>query len=188
MENEIWKDVPDYEGLYQVSNLGRVKSLERTRKGNGGSICKVKEKLLSLKIDKYGYVCYTLCKDGRLFYFTAHRLVALAFIDNPNPYSFNQINHIDGNKRNNTSQNLEWCDAKHNQNEAVRLGLRGGKPYKPRVDSSKIDQIDLIGNLIKRYDNLAQAERENGISKTAICNCLNRRSKTSSGFFWKYAK
>lgn len=188
MSEEIWKDIPGYEGLYKVSNFGRVKSLARMRRGNGNSICPVNEKVLRGKIDKYGYSAYALCKNAQMKHFTAHRLVADAFKPNPNPSEFNQINHIDGNKLNNTPENLEWCSAYHNTQEALRLGLRGGgKPYKPRVDSTPINQYDRNGNFIRRFENLAEAVRVSGILKSAICNCLNGRSKSSGGYVWEFA-
>jgi hypothetical protein len=188
MEQEIWKDIPNYEGMYQVSNLGRVKSLPRKRKGNGDSTCMVSERILKGKIDKYGYLVFALSKNAKMHHFTSHKLVCIAFSPNPNPEVFNQINHKDGNKLNNRIDNLEWCDAKHNNQEALRIGLRGGKPYNPRTDSSPINQYGLNGDFIKRYDNLAQASRETGIKNTAIGNCLGGRSKSSGGFRWSFAK
>lgn len=186
MENEIWEDVPEYEGFYQVSNLGRVKSLERKRKQSFGKIAIVRERFLKSKMDKDGYLIYVLSKFGGTKSYRLHKIVAKAFLTNPNPLIFNQINHIDGNKLNNCPENLEWCDCTHNNREAVRIGLKGGKPYKPRIDSTPIRQYDKEGNIIKIYENLAQATRENSITKTAICNCLNGRSKSSGGFVWEY--
>jgi len=186
MENEIWKDVPEYEGIYQVSNLGRVKSIKPRKLKNYKYKSYGHEKYLKSKIDKYGYLVHGLSKLGETKSYTLHRIVAKAFLTNHNPLVFNQINHIDGNKLNNCPENLEWCDNRHNQLEALRLGLRGGKPYNPRIDSTPIRQYDKEGNLIKRYENLAQVTRENNIIKTAICNCLNGRSKSSGGFVWEY--
>lgn len=186
MEKEIWKDIPDYEGIYQVSNLGRVKSLARTRKAAFGSYCLVKERILKSGIDKDGYLQQSLCKNNKMKTFKVHRLVANCFINNPNSLIFNQINHIDGNKLNNKVENLEWCDITHNNREAVKIGLKGGKPYRPRVDSTPIKQCDKNGYFIKIYENLAQAVRISGISKTAISNCLNGRSKSSGGYIWVY--
>jgi hypothetical protein len=185
---EIWKDVVNYEGYYQISNFGVVKSLKRYRVGNKGALTLVKEKFLKPKFDRYGYLIQPLCKDKKVKHIPTHRLVCMAFVENINPIKFNQINHIDGNKLNNNPHNLEWCDAKHNMKEAFRLGLRGGKPYKPRVDSSKIDQFYKTGELVKTYISLAEAERLSGVYKNAISNCLNGRAKTSGGFVWKYNK
>ena len=182
---EEWKDIPNYEGYYQVSNFGRIKSLYRYRIGNGGSKTIVKESILKTKIDKYGYLCCSLSKYGVLKSFKVHRLVSISFLVNSDPCTNTQINHIDGNKQNNTLENLEWCDAKHNQNEALRLGLRGGKPYRPRIDSRVINQY-YNGEIINTFNNLASASRETGIIKSAINNCLSGRSMTSGGFVWKY--
>lgn len=187
MENEIWKDIPDYEGLYQVSNLGRVKSLPRERKSNRGSICKVRERIMKPTLDSDGYIHYGLSRNSKTITFKSHRLVAICFIPNPNPLLFNQINHIDGNKLNNRPENLEWCDAKHNNHEALRIGLRGGRPYRPRIDSPPISQFK--GDvLVENYDCLAEAARKTGILKNAILNCLKGRSKSSGGYRWEYTK
>ena len=110
---EEWKDIEGYEGLYQVSNLGRVKSLERTR------TIRIPEKILSLSsIDAYGYNVVCLSKDGVQKRLTIHRLVGSAFIPNPNNYPC--INHSDEIKTNNKSNNLEWCSYEENNNHGTR--------------------------------------------------------------------
>jgi hypothetical protein len=183
---EKWKDIPEYEGYYQISNLGRVKSLSRNRKGNKGSLVLVKEAILKYSIDKYGYPRQALSKDGNLKHIPIHRLVAICFTENKNSNIYTQINHIDGNKLNNTPENLEWCDAKHNTKEAIRLGLRCiGKSYKPRIDSKRISQFE-NGLYLKTYESLSEAVRQTNLSKSGINNCLNNRSKSCGGFFWKY--
>ena len=110
---EEWKDIEGYERLYQVSNLGRVKSLERTR------TIRIPEKILSLSsIDAYGYNVVCLSKDGVQKSLTIHRLVGSAFIPNPNNYPC--INHSDEIKTNNKSNNLEWCSYEENNNHGTR--------------------------------------------------------------------
>ena len=110
---EQWKDIKGYEGLYQVSNLGNVKAL---KKRAGKSIRN--EKLLKTYIDKYGYVYTILCKNNKTHLATIHRLIAEAFI--PNPNNLPQINHKDENKQNNNIDNLEWCTCKYNINYGTR--------------------------------------------------------------------
>lgn len=114
---EIWRDVPGYEDKYEVSNIGRVKSCSRTRKGKEDSIATVKERILKQKTDKDGYKEVGLCRDGKLKYFRVHRLVATAFI--PNPLNLPLINHKDENPANNTVENLEWCDFTYNRNYSL---------------------------------------------------------------------
>lgn len=111
---ETWKDIAGYEGRYQISNLGRAKSLER-RVRIGTNIRTVKEIILKPQGDRYLMV--RLDRFG----LTVHRLVALAFI--PNPHNYKTINHIDGNRYNNRIENLEWCTHSHNSRHAYRLGL-----------------------------------------------------------------
>lgn len=112
MSNEIWKDIKDYEMLYQISNLGNVKSLH----------CN-KEKIMKLTIrsKNYPYYFVGLLKNGKRKYFAVHRLVAQAFVNNPNNY--NQVDHLDGNKLNNNANNLEWVTPKENTNRAWQKGL-----------------------------------------------------------------
>lgn len=116
LKNEIWKDITNYEGLYQVSNFGRVKSLKRIRKSKNNSPSIVNERILSQKNTK-GYKSVSLSKNSKLKTFSVHRLVAQSFLDNPN--NLPQINHKDENKTNNMVDNLEWCDAKYNTNYSI---------------------------------------------------------------------
>lgn len=116
---EIWKDVPGYEGIYIVSNFGKVKSLQRTRKGSYGSIRIVNERILRHKIDKDGYHIVTLSKEGKTKCIGVHRLVAQAFL--PNIYNFPIINHKDEDPSNNFVDNLEWCTVKYNNNYGTRI-------------------------------------------------------------------
>lgn len=130
---EIWKDILDFEGLYQVSNLGRIKNLERQVRTKGNALKKVKERIRAPQIKKNGYHITTLCNGiGGTKTVSIHQLVALAFI--PNFVKGTQINHIDGNPGNNCINNLEISNASHNQLHAVRTGLKSksGKSSKYR--------------------------------------------------------
>ena len=118
MKNEIWRDIKGYEGLYQISNLGRVKSLGRKSYSN---VC-LKDKILNPALEcKNGYKRVCLCKDGKEKRIKVHRLVAQAFI--PNPDNKPIINHKDGNKLNNSVDNLEWISRSDNVKHAYQIGL-----------------------------------------------------------------
>ena len=151
---EIWKDITGYEGLYQVSNLGEVKSLERMI-SNGKGLVKVKERILTQSITNWGYYRVALYKNGVRKYCKVHRLVAEAFI--PNPESKEQVNHIDGNKLNNCVDNLEWSTRIENLNHARINGLYG-KNY----ESNYILLKDDNDNIISQYN-----------SKTKLSEIIN---------------
>ena len=110
---EIWKDIEGYEGCYQVSNLGRVKSLDRNVKGNKSNYIRT-GKILSPKTHRNGYLVVGLCTDRKIKMYYIHRLVAQAFL--PNLDRLPQVNHKDENKTNNNVENLEWCSAEYNTN------------------------------------------------------------------------
>lgn len=182
MESEIWKDIPGYEGKYQVSNLGRVRSLDRIDDENHfrkGQI--MKAKLLR------GYARVPLRDGKKQKDYQVHRLVALAFI--PNPDNLPQVNHKDQNPGNNCVDNLEWCDAKYNinygdRNEKVSKKLKGRKcPWacKPVLSYS------LDGVFICWFESSSAAGKEVNITPTHITACLKGKQKTAGGFIWKYA-
>lgn len=152
---EKWKDVVGFEGFYKVSNSGDVKN----KKG------KLKKKIL----DKDGYVYYFLYKDGKRKSARAHRLVAEAFI--PNPENKPVINHKDENKQNNSDTNLEWCDVNYNNRYSK---------------SKKVLQFDLKGNFIKEWECVRDIVRELGFNIECITGCCSRKYKTSHGFIWRY--
>lgn len=114
---ELWKPVPGFDGMYEVSNMGRVKSCKRTRKSKAGSLSNVQERILKPRSDKNGYLEVALSKDGKLHYYRCHRLVAIAFI--PNPNHFPVINHKDEDVTNNVVNNLEWCSVSYNTRYSV---------------------------------------------------------------------
>ena len=129
MNKEIWKDIPNYEGLYQASNLGNIRSLDRIRKQynhNGIATVKYKGKILKQQIKRgTGYYVVRLYDNNKKSKTKlVHRLIAETFIQNKN--NFPVINHIDGNKKNNNITNLEWCTQSHNVKESYRLGLQKG--------------------------------------------------------------
>lgn len=116
---------------------------------------------------------------------TIHRLVAETFIDNHN--NLEQVNHIDGNKHNNNITNLEWCTQKYNIQEAWRMGLAKQGKGKDHPESKAVNQYDLNGKLIRRWDCIMDIERELGILNVSICNCCKGKRNKAGGYIWKYA-
>ena len=178
---EIWKPITCYEGRYEISNHGRVRSFVTNR----GYIRK-RPLILRVKIDKYGYETIGLSKNGVKKFITIHRLVGNAFI--PNPYNLPQINHKDEDKRNNNVDNLEWCTGKYNCN----YGSHREKISKSKTNSPKISyivlQYDLAGNLIKEYPSANEAMRQLGVGAGNISKCCNGVISQSGGYIWKWKK
>ena len=172
MENEVWRDIESYEGLYQVSNLGRIKSSNRKiysdRYKNG---IFVKEKIRKNNIDKYGYNYIILYKKGKNKTYKIHRLVAQAFIPNPNNYPC--INHKNKIRNDNRVENLEWCDVKYN-NQFSR-----GK---------SVVQYDLRLKYIKKWNCIREAGRILNIDNRDICKCCKGKLKTAGNYIWRYAE
>lgn len=128
---EVWKSVVGYDNFYQVSNLGRVKSLSRVSQNKYGNYC-IKEKLLILCNDGYGYARVCLTNESKIKKnYKVHRLVALAFI--PNLTNKKEVNHVNGIKDDNRVENLEWCTAKENTQHAFNTGLRGSSITKDNI-------------------------------------------------------
>ena len=131
-----------------------------------------------------GYPMVRLSKKGKLYTKTIHRIVAEAFISNPNNYRV--INHIDGNKTNNNIKNLEWCTQKHNVKESFRIGLQKAPKGKENTLSKRVEQYDLEGNFIKMWDCTMDIQRELGIANQLISSCCRGKQKYSKGYIWRY--
>ena len=173
---EIWKDVKDYEGLYQVSNLGRVKSLNRKSKTKGDKYYLRKGRILIPRKSEYLYVIFV--KENTRKTCKIHRLVAETFIPNINSYPC--VNHKDENKYNNNVDNLEWCSWEYNNNY-------GKRNKKVSIKNSKrVCQYTLNGHLIKEYYGMVEAERETGIAHQSIAHCCKGKYHTAGGYIWKY--
>jgi hypothetical protein len=170
MKMEIWKDIVGYENLYQVSNFGRIKSLPKTIVIYNGAITTRKEKILKpgTRAKFYKFVTLTNGKESK--HFGVHRLVANAFIPNPNNYP--EVNHKDENPENNRFDNLEWCDRAYNINYSK---------------AKAVVMCNLDGVEIKRFSSIKKAHDETGISRTAINNTLKGYTRTSGGYKWRYA-
>lgn len=168
-----WKDVEGYEGLYQVSDEGEVKSL----KYRGSN----KEYILSNRKVTKGYMQVILWKNRKSKTFMVHRLVAQAFIPNPNNYP--QINHKDEDKTNNKVENLEWCTNEYNHNYGTGNIRRGGGLN--HAGSKRVYQYTLNGELIAIWPSSMECGR-NGFSQCCISNCCNGKLETYKGYRWSY--
>lgn len=172
---EIWRDVEGYEGLYQVSSLGRVKSLRRTV-SRGTNFKPVRERILKPGYNKnYAYV--VLSKHGVTKTKYIHQLVARTFIPNTNNYPI--LNHKDENPRNNCVDNLEWCTYSYNLSY---------NDLRKRVAVSRrkaVRQYSKSGEFIKEWSHAREAAEALGLNKRAIYECCVGRSKTSGGYIWK---
>ncbi len=171
MFREVWKPIPGYEGLYEVSDLGRVRSLNYKRTG----------KVVIKKLNKHkcGYLQVELWKDDKPKVIFVHRLVALAFI--PNPCNLPCVNHKDENKTNNCVDNLEWCDYDYNNN----YGTRSSRLAKTK--SKTVLQYDLDGNLVKEWMSAMEIKRQTGWSQGNISSCCVGKRNIAYGYKWKYA-
>ena len=170
LKQEEWKPIPGYEGKYDISNYGRVKSYQLDSNG----------KILSPGKDGSGYCFVNLCKDGKAKLRTIHRLVAEAFI--PNPSNFPQVNHMDECKKNNYFGNLEWCSSAYNNSYGTRTRRAVEKLSIPVV------QLEKKGNFIAEFESLREASRRTGIASTNISRCCNHKPGhySAGGFLWIY--
>ena len=161
---EKWKDIPNFNGLYQVSNNGNIKRAKD-------------EYIFKKNKNSRGYRIITLTKDKKEYSLSVHRLVAEAFI--PNPNNLPQINHKDGNKLNNKIENLEWCTQSENMKHAYKnkLEIKSGK---------KVVQFDLDMKIIKIWDKIIEAEKEYKIAHGKITMVCKNKRKTAGGYIWRY--
>lgn len=179
---EIWKDIEGYEGQYQVSNLGRVKSLERYVVAKHNSISRRKEKILRAGKTPDGYLTVALSKNNILRTYPVHRLVAMAFLADSD-MSKTQVNHINGKKTDNNVENLEWVTQKENLRHAIQTGLNGVEHWRNNKSSIPVVQYDDDSNFIARYPSMNEAARQNNTYASKIRYAIQRKIKTC-GFFW----
>ena len=188
---EEWRDIEGYEGIYQVSNLGRVKSLTRLGSNNRIFYGTVRKPV----IDKNGYCIVTLCKDGKTKNQFIHRLVAQTFL--PNIDNLPVVNHKDENKQNNCVDNLEWCTVKYNTNYGTsierrkdkRRGIKMNKEIVSRIAEKHKKPVGMFknGTFIRKFDSATDAVKENNNFKImSISAACNGRIKTYRGFEWKF--
>lgn len=166
---EIWKPISGFEGLYEISNLGRLRSW----KNNKWGLAK-EAKIIHGQKGRH-YITSILCgyKDRRTVYI--HRLVAETFLEKPEGKDF--VNHINGNKLDNRAENLEWCTHAENMEHANRTGL-----------TDCIRKKIVCVETARHFKSITEASKETGIGRTSIGHCLAGYAKTANGFHWRYAE
>ena len=158
---EVWKDVPGYEGLYRVSNTGKVFGIKR-------------KNILAAAPNEKGYMYVVLYKNGKMKSQRVHKIVMLAFCGKSNGL---EINHIDGDKKNNNLSNLEYCTHYENMHHAIRSGLSDKR--------KAVVAFDDFGNKVKEYDSIVEAEADNHIK--GIGRAIKSKNR-AAGFYWNYKK
>ena len=183
MEN--WKDIENYEGFYQVSDCGRIKSLERDVYYSNGAVHHVDEKILVPILNRGGYSQINLNKNGKVKKEYVHRLVAMAFI--PNPENKSQINHKNEVKTDNSVENLEWCTASYNLSYGTRTARAVQNHEYPKLGNHPNAKPVFCEELNKKFDSIRRAEEELGVNINCIVSACKGKTKTAGGFHWRYA-
>ena len=184
IDNEVWKDIPNYEGVYQVSNLGNVRSLPRVVVRRNGSPNFIHGKNMSPVMNEHGYLC-TVLHNKTYKHWKIHRLVATAFI--PNPENKRDVNHKNGIKTDNRVENLEWATRSENLFHKYRvLGYKNvGCMGINNSRSKRVLQIK-DGRVIAEYCGTNEASRITGVHQGDICRCCNNKKPSAGGYKWAY--
>lgn len=172
----MWKDIKNFEGLYQVNDHGDIKSIERTKTNNAGTQ-RIEERILKQRRDKDGYLAVCLSKEGKHYGRRVNRLVAEAFI--PNPECLPVVNHKDENKQNNEADNLEWCTVRYNTCYGDGLRKMAAKQGRPVI------QV-LNGNIIGEYYSTGNASKETGIPQGNIYKARAGERRIAGGYEWRF--
>ena len=172
---EHWKEVVGYEGVYEVSDKGRVRSVDRVdrigRKRRGQEIKPATQ--------KNGYKFISINHDGKQKHALVHRLVAEAFLENAD--GLPEVNHKNENKADNSVENLEWCTHKQNHNYGT------GHKKSAEKQSVSVVQKNVDGEIVARWRSIREAARTTGAGRKEIGRCCNGKLRTSNGYIWEYA-
>ena len=179
-----WKDIIGYENEYQINQFGEIRTLKDSPKLK-------KYDVLKPQISKRnGYVYQMLYKNGKEKLLRVHRLVAMAFL--PNPNNLPQVNHKDGNKQNNSVDNLEWCEQSDNMKHAYKNGLQipSENQRKAIINTNKLKQKKVCqikdGEVINTFSGISEASRQTKISISCISRCCNLKRKSTNGYEWRF--
>lgn len=184
MDKEVWKPVPGYETLYEVSDQGNVRSIAFLCSRNNRLQSRRTPRHLRQETSRDGYRRVVLCRYGSHKHFGVHRLVAMAFI--PNPKGLPQVNHIDENPSNNNVFNLDWCTGKENCNHGLHRQRIAGRQTNAAYHSKAVSQYSADGIYICSYPSTREAERQTGIACEQISRVCKGKNKHAGGFKWKY--
>lgn len=200
MEQEIWKPVNGFEGLYEVSSLGRIKMLSHYARRAANSKVLLKERIVKEWETQKGYLCVDLFRDGKVCHKKVHRLVAIAFVENPDNKP--HIDHIDTNKKNNSVNNLRWVTPLENKNNLLTRRLHSRIQSNPEVIEKcmlgreriggktrriAVEQYGADGVFIAKYNSMAEAEKITGVKSNRISTACAGKISAAGGYQWKYA-
>lgn len=184
---EEWRDIAGYEGLYQVSNLGRVKGMARRIQRNGHTVA-IPERTLNQTNNSNGYLRVNLSKDNHVKHAFVHRLVAAAFVDNPDGCRY--VDHLDSDRHNNRADNLVWCTQGENISASYK---RGRRTYIPMSQEARERTNRRVSKRVVRsdgkiYPSVTSAARDLGVTMPMVSHVLCGRAKTASGYSFRYAE
>ena len=198
LDDEVWADITGFEGLYQISSYGRVKSLSRHHPNVQGGYYLTKEKILCPRKHTNGYLNVQLCKDGIKRNHYIHRLVANAFLRNDHPQEYIDVNHINEEKTDNRVSNLEWCSRVYNCMYGTKIErTKQNSPSMAIIQEKRNQQnlygaevpvlcVDNDGVVVAKYKSIMDASRLTGISASNICECCKGKRKMTGGYYWQY--
>lgn len=178
---EIWKTITETEGKYEISNLGRVRGVDRYARVCGGGQRFVKGRIIKPCVCTNKYLTLNASMGKNTKHLLIHRLVAQYFI--PNPHNYPEVNHKDENPQNNRVDNLEWCTPKYNCNYGTR-----NQRCMEKVIKKSVKQLSLNGDVIMIYPMIIEAERKTGVDSSQIIRVCKGQNKTAGGYIWQYAE